>query len=53
MLADTDALATLPDRQMRAGYAEIAKHALLGDAAYFAWLERQRRGACSRATPTP
>ena len=39
VLADTATLATLPERQMRAGYAEIAKHAMLGDAAYFAWLE--------------
>ena len=40
VLADTAALATLPARQMRAGYAEIVKHAILGDAAYFCWLER-------------
>jgi 3-dehydroquinate synthase len=39
VLADTSALATLPERQMRAGYAEIAKHAMLGDAGYFDWLE--------------
>ncbi len=39
VLADTSALTTLPDRQLRAGYAEIAKHAALGDAAYFEWLE--------------
>ncbi len=39
VLADTAVLTTLPDRQLRAGYAEIVKHALLGDAAYFAWLE--------------
>ena len=39
VLADTDTLSTLPDRQLRAGYAEIAKHAALGDPAYFDWLE--------------
>lgn len=39
VIADTAVLDTLPARQFRAGYAEIAKHALLGDAAYFAWLE--------------
>jgi 3-dehydroquinate synthase len=39
VLADIEALATLPDRQMRAGYAEVAKHAALGDAAYFDWLQ--------------
>src|SRR5581483_8577605 len=30
---------TLPKRQFRAGYAEVAKYGLLGDAAFFAWLE--------------
>jgi 3-dehydroquinate synthase len=40
VLADTDALATLPPRQFRAGYVEAAKYGLLGDAAYFAWLEQ-------------
>lgn len=39
VLADIDALATLPARQMRAGYAEAVKHAVLGDAAFFDWLE--------------
>ncbi len=50
VLADTDALATLPDRQMRAGYAEIVKHALLGDAAYFAWLEQNGAAVLARDT---
>ena len=50
VLADTDALATLPDRQMRAGYAEIVKHALLGDAAYFAWLEQNGASVLARDT---
>ena len=40
VLADIDALATLPARQFRAGYAEMAKYGLLGDAAFFAWLEQ-------------
>ena len=40
VLADTDALATLPPREIRAGYAEIAKHGLLADEGFFAWLER-------------
>jgi 3-dehydroquinate synthase len=39
VLADTALLDTLPPREFRAGYAEVAKHGLLGDAAYFAWLE--------------
>ena len=39
VLADTAALATLPPRELRAGYAEVAKYGLLGDASFFAWLE--------------
>jgi shikimate kinase/3-dehydroquinate synthase len=40
VLADTGSLATLPSRELRAGYAEIAKAGLIGDAAFFAWCER-------------
>ena len=39
VLIDPQCLATLDPRQMRAGYAEIVKHALIEDAAFFAWLE--------------
>lgn len=39
VLADTATLDTLPDREMRAGYAEVLKYGLLGDAEFFAWLE--------------
>jgi 3-dehydroquinate synthase len=39
VLADTALLDTLPERDFRAGYAEVAKFALLGDAGFFAWLE--------------
>jgi 3-dehydroquinate synthase len=40
VLADLDVLATLPGREMRAGYAEVIKYGLLGDFAFFEWLER-------------
>jgi 3-dehydroquinate synthase len=40
VLADTGVLASLPAREFRAGYVEAAKYGLLGDAAFFAWLER-------------
>ena len=40
VIADTALLDTLPKREFRAGYAEIAKYGLLGDAAFFAWLEK-------------
>ncbi len=39
VLADSDVLSTLPPRQMRAGYAEVVKYGLLGDAAFFNRLE--------------
>ena len=39
VLADLEALATLPLREMRAGYAEVIKYGILGDAPFFAWCE--------------
>jgi 3-dehydroquinate synthase len=39
VVADTALLDTLPAREFRAGYAEVAKYGLLGDAAFFGWLE--------------
>lgn len=39
VLADTSTLATLPMRERAAGYAEVVKYGLLGDAAFFDWLE--------------
>ncbi len=39
VIADTAVLDTLPARQFRAGYAEVAKYGVLGDAAFFNWLE--------------
>ena len=38
VVADTALLDTLPPRQFRAGYAEVAKYGLLGDVAFFSWL---------------
>jgi 3-dehydroquinate synthetase len=40
VVADTALLDTLPPREFRAGYAEVAKYGLLGDAAFFSWLEK-------------
>lgn len=40
VLIDTDTLRTLPDRELRAGVAEVIKHAAIADAGFFAWLER-------------
>jgi 3-dehydroquinate synthase len=39
VLADLDALATLPPRELRAGYAETVKYGLIADPAFFAWCE--------------
>src|SRR4029453_1423436 len=39
VIADTALLDTLQQRDFRAGYAELAKFGLLGDAGFFAWLE--------------
>jgi len=40
VVADTSVLDTLSPRQFRAGYAEVAKYGLLGDEAFFTWLEK-------------
>jgi 3-dehydroquinate synthase len=42
VVADTATLATLPKREFRAGYAEMAKVGLIGDEPFFAWLEKNR-----------
>src|SRR6476619_2261200 len=39
VIADTSILDTLSPRQFRAGYAEVAKYGVLGDEAFFSWLE--------------
>ena len=48
VLADLDVLATLPDREMRAGYAEVIKYGLLGDFDFFEWLEANGRQVLGR-----
>jgi len=39
VIADTDLLTSLPPRELKAGYAETLKYALLGDPEFFVWLE--------------
>lgn len=41
VLADTDTLATLPERELSAGLAEVIKYGLIRDLAFFEWLEAQ------------
>jgi 3-dehydroquinate synthase len=43
VVADTLLLDTLPVRTFRAGYAEVVKYGLIGDAGFFAWLETNWR----------
>ena len=42
VFADTDTLATLPDRELRAGLAEVIKYGLIVDRDFFDWLEAER-----------
>ncbi|MCK1339363.1 3-dehydroquinate synthase [Bradyrhizobium sp. LB1.3] len=52
VVADTAVLDTLSPRQFRAGYAEVAKYGVLGDEAFFTWLENNHsdisRGGAAR-----
>jgi len=43
VIADTALLSTLPRRDLLSGYGEVVKYGLLGDAAFFDWLERHGR----------
>lgn len=48
VLADMAQLATLPDRELSAGLAEVIKYALLGDAEFLVWLEESMDGLVAR-----
>jgi len=52
VIADTDALATLPDREFRAGLAEVIKHALVADREFLTWLERRAQALKQRDPET-
>jgi 3-dehydroquinate synthase len=39
VLIDTDTLNTLPERELKAGLAEVIKHGAIADAEFFTWLE--------------
>ncbi|MGH8252300.1 MAG: 3-dehydroquinate synthase [Steroidobacteraceae bacterium] len=51
VITDTDTLSTLPDRELRAGLAEVIKAALAADAEFFAWLERNVAALVAREAP--
>jgi 3-dehydroquinate synthase len=48
VVADTDTLATLPDRELRAGAAEVVKYGLIRDPEFFAYLERHAEALVGR-----
>ena len=43
VLADAGVLRTLPEREFRAGYAEVVKYGLIDDRDFFDWLEANHR----------
>ncbi|UGB38931.1 3-dehydroquinate synthase [Frateuria soli] len=52
VVADIDTLATLPDREYRAGLAEVVKGAAIGDTDFFGWLETNADALARRETAT-
>jgi len=52
VIADPQALRTLPDPVYVAGLAEVVKHGLVADAAYFEWLGRESVAIAERAEAT-
>ena len=48
VLIDTDTLATLPDRELHAGLAEVIKYGAIADVAFFAWLEENMPALLAR-----
>jgi 3-dehydroquinate synthase len=50
VLADTDTLNTLPDRELSAGMAEVIKYGLITDAEFFNWLETHTPRLMARDT---
>ncbi len=48
VLADMAQLATLPERELSAGLAEVIKYALLGDTDFLSWLEANMNGLVQR-----
>ncbi len=48
VLADTSTLATLPNRELRAGLAEVLKYGALGDRAFFDWISENTEPLLAR-----
>ncbi|MCB9991670.1 MAG: 3-dehydroquinate synthase [Rhodospirillales bacterium] len=47
VVCDIDTLATLPRREILAGYAEIVKYGLIDDPSFFQWLEKEGQDVCA------
>ena len=52
VLIDTDTLATLSDRELRAGLSEVIKHGVISDAEFFEWLEENIKALLARDADT-
>ena len=50
VIADTDTLQTLPDRELRAGIAEVIKYGLIADRPFFEWLEQHSEKLLAKDT---
>jgi 3-dehydroquinate synthase len=48
VISDTRTLDTLPDRELRAGLADVIKYGLISDAALFVWLENALESVLAR-----
>ncbi|HET8729729.1 MAG TPA: 3-dehydroquinate synthase [Moraxellaceae bacterium] len=48
VIIDTDVLTTLPDRELRAGLAEVIKYGLIRDLPFLEWLEQQMAALVAR-----
>jgi 3-dehydroquinate synthase len=48
VISDADTLHTLPDRELSAGLAEVAKYGLIADAQFFKWLEEHAEALIGR-----
>jgi 3-dehydroquinate synthase len=51
VISDTATLRTLPERELRAGLAEVIKYGLISDAAFLAWLEQNLEALLRREPP--
>ena len=50
VVADTQALSSLPARDLKAGYAEVVKYGLIEDKSFFEWLDKHGRDVCALGT---